>query len=246
MFQETVQVLERLLRSPSQIAKHCAADEDPRALFLASLCATLLGAAAFGGVLATSRGGLQLLYSATKVPLALVITLVLVVPALHGLAASLGQPLRLSAVVSLALAATGRAALVLLALSPVVWLALDRGIGYHSSVLLAAACYALAGLSALGLLWHGVGKSLRGAFVIACFGLVLVPTGAQTAWLLRPFIGRPAQARVPFLRHRESSFADAMYLSALSSQGIYRAPEPNSHPAPRGATNLADDAAEAP
>jgi hypothetical protein len=40
--------------------------------------------------------------------------------------------------------------------------------------------------------------------------------------MLRPFIGRPAQAEVPFLRHKESSFADAVYTSSRSSLGIYR------------------------
>jgi hypothetical protein len=49
----------------------------------------------------------------------------------------------------------------------------------------------------------------------------MAPVGAQTAWMLRPFFGRPAEAHVPFLRHRESSFLDAVAKSARSSVGIY-------------------------
>jgi hypothetical protein len=50
---------------------------------------------------------------------------------------------------------------------------------------------------------------------------VMAPVAAQTAWMLRPFFGRPAEARVPFFRHRESSFLDAVAKSARSSAGIY-------------------------
>ena len=215
-------LLERLLRSPSNVAEHCRSERDPKPLFLAALFATVLGALVFGAVLATSRGGVQLLYSASKVPLALLGTLILGVPALHAILAGLGRPLRMSSVATLMLAASGRAALVMLALSPVVWLSFDRGLGYHGGILLAAACYALAGLAALELLRKGVGSDFRSFVAIACFGLVLLPTAGQTAWMLRPFLGRPAQAHVPFLRAKESSFADAVYQSARSSVGLYR------------------------
>jgi hypothetical protein len=215
-------LLEQLLRSPAGVAEHCRSERDPKPLFLAALLATVAGAAVFGGVLATSRGGIQLLYSAAKLPLALLATLILVVPALHAILAGLGRPLGMSNVATLLIAASGRAALVLLALSPVVWLAFDRGLGYHGGVLLAAACYALAGLAALGLLLKGIGSGLRSLAAIACFGLVLLPTAGQTAWMLRPFLGRPAQVHVPFLREKESSFADSIYRSARSSAGIYR------------------------
>ncbi len=41
-----------------------------------------------GATLATSRGGLQLLYSGVKLPLAMVATMLLVVPAFHAIAAA--------------------------------------------------------------------------------------------------------------------------------------------------------------
>jgi len=224
MTQTAFTLLEQLMRSPASVAEHCRSERDPKPLFLAALLATVSGALVFGAVLATSRGGVQLLYSAAKLPLALLGTLILVVPALHAILAGLGRPLRMSSVATLVLAASGRAALVLLSLSPVVWLAFDRGLSYHGGILLAAGCYALAGMAALELLRKGVGSDLRSALAIACFGLVLLPTAGQTAWMLRPFLGRPAQAHVPFLRAKESSFADAVYQSARSSVGVYREP----------------------
>jgi hypothetical protein len=215
-------VLDELLRSPRAVAERTRAGGDLRPLFLAALGALVFGAGIFGATLATSRGGLQLLYSGVKLPFALIATLLLVVPAFHAIAAGLGRPLSFSAMVGLLLAAAGRGALVLIALSPVVWLCFDRGLGYHPGVLLASACYALAGLAALELVLRGIGFDLRGALIVGVFGLVLLATGGQTAWMMRPFLGRPSARYVPFLRHRESSFVDALGQSARSSLGLYR------------------------
>lgn len=214
-------VFDELLRSPEACARRSQTGEHQRTLVLCSIIAIAVGAGVFGGVLASSRGGLQLLYSAAKLPLALFATLVLVVPAFYALAACFGRALTLSGMVALSVAAAARAACVLVALSPGVWLAFDLGIGYHQGVLLAAAAYGLAGLAALRLIWSGFGKDARALLLIGSFGLVLAPTGSQTAWMLRPFLGRPADAEVPFFRHRESSFLDSVAKSTRSSLGIY-------------------------
>ncbi len=214
-------LFDELLRSPKQSADRAVMGRDLEPLVLAALVAILVGSGVFGCVLATSRGGTQLLYSATKLPLALVATLVLVVPAFYAISASLGRPLALRSAIGLVLAGTARAALVLVAFTPLVWLALDAGIGYHKGVLLASACYGIAGLAALRLILHGMGADLRALVILACFASVMAPVGAQAAWMLRPFFGRPAQAHVPFFRQRESSFLDAVAKSARSSVGIY-------------------------
>jgi hypothetical protein len=214
--------LEELLRSPQGVAERIRRGEDLRPLVLSALLALLLGAGTFGAVLATARGGAQLGYSAIKLPLAILITLCLCVPAFAAIARALGRDLTLGGMVGLTLSAAGRAALVLLAFAPAVWFVLDRGLGYHLSVLLSAICYGVAGVSALRVMASGIGLDGRGLGILACCAAVLLPTGAQSAWMMRPFIGRPSQAQVPFLRHKESSFADAVYTSAFSSLGIFR------------------------
>jgi hypothetical protein len=231
MKSDTVLVLNELLRSPRAVAERSRAGGDLRPLFVAALGALVLGAGVFGATLATSRGGVQLLYSGVKLPLALLVTLLLVLPALHGIAAGLGRPASFSAMIALVLASAARGALVLLALSPVIWLCFDGGLAYHPGVLLATACYGLSGLSALELLLHGIGRDARGLLIVGLFGAVLCATGGQTAWMLRPFLGRPSARQLPFLRARESSFLDSVQQSARSSVGLYR----------RGATESAGD-----
>lgn len=225
------ELVEELLRSPDQLVERCRSGRDGQALFVASLASLVVGAGTFGGVLATSRGGLQLVYSAAKLPLVLLMTLVVATPALHALSRSFGRPISLGGAAALLMAAAARSALVLLALSPAVWLCFDRGLGYHGGVVLAAACYGFAGLFALSLVRRALGRDLTGALLVASFGLVLLPTAAQTAWMCRPFLGRPAQAEVPFLRARESSFADAVFQSARSSFGDYDHAPPRSESA---------------
>lgn len=233
-----IELFDELLRAPKRSAERSVTGDDLPAFVLSTLAAVVIGAGTFGAVLATSRGGVQLLYSALKLPMALLATLVLVVPAFHAIAGALGRPLAFRGVVALSLAATARAALLLVAFAPAMWLALDLGVGYHDGVLLAVACYGVAGLAALRLLLHGVGFSPRGAMIVAVSALVVCPVGGQTAWLFRPFFGRPAQAEVPFLRHKESSFLDAVSKSARSSVGIYDAREENLHECEACGTDL--------
>ena len=215
-----LRAVDDLLRAPGRVAEQARAGGDLRALFLASLAAIVLGAGVFGATLATSRGGAQVFYSGVKLPFALVATLLLVVPAFHTIASGLGRPLRFSGLIALTLAAAGRAGLVLIALSPLTWLAFDCGLSYHPGVLLATTCYCLAGISALRLVLRGIGFDARGYVIVGLFGLVLLGTGGQTAWMMRPFLGRPGAASVPFLRGKSGSFFDAIEQSTSDSLGL--------------------------
>jgi hypothetical protein len=157
-----------------------------------------------------------------KLPTVFLLTLILVTPAIAALAVVLRRPLSLAGASVLMLAAAGRAALVLLALAPVVWLAFDRGLTYHRGIVVACICYGIAGLEALRMLRLALGKDLRSFVVIGAFALVLLPAGGQTAWMLRPYVGRPSQHSLPFLRSRESSFGESVERSLFSSMDIYR------------------------
>jgi hypothetical protein len=216
------QEFDRLLRNPSAVAENVRLGRPTHGVFLAALSSIIVGAGLFGAALASSRGGLQILYSSLKLPIACLLTLILVTPALAALAQALRRPLSLACASVFTLAATARAALLLLALAPIVWLAFDHGVAYHRGILVACGCYGAAGLAALHMLRLAIGRDLRSLVIIGLFSIVLLPAGGQSAWLLRPFVGRPAQTEVPFLRGRESSFGESVHRSVFSSMEIYR------------------------
>ncbi len=231
-------VLRRLLRSPADIAACCREDRDTRAIAVTSLIAVVLGAAAFGGVIGSFRGGAQIAYAAVKIPLALVATLAVCAPAFHALAAGLGRAWPMRSIIALALAAAGRSSLVLLALSPALWLLFDVGLDYHAAALAAALAYAIAGLAAIGILVRGLGEGPGRGLTAALFFGVFFAVGGQSSWILRPYLVRPRTENVPFLRAREGGFADSLRRSSRSAAGVYDNVE--SERAPRSAAEMRD------
>jgi len=214
-------VLARLLRSPGDIARACRDDEpEVRAIAAFSLAAIALGGAAFGGVIGSFRGGVQIPYGALKVPLALLATLSISAPAFHALAAVLGRPWPFRSIIALALAAAGRSSLVLLAFAPALWLVLDLGMSYHSAAVVASAAYGIAGLAAISVLVRGLGEGPGRLSTAIAFLGVFFAVGGQTAWMLRPYLVRPRAVSVPFLREREGSFTESV-LTSISSAVLY-------------------------
>ena len=65
------------------------------------------------------------------------------------------SPLRLNITL---LVAGARSSLLLAAMAPLLWLAVEFGVGYHAVKVCAALAYGLAGLSALSLLRQALGK----------------------------------------------------------------------------------------
>lgn len=187
-----------LLRDPAEAVRRCLTGEDRLPLVRTALLTLLVGGATYGGVLGSYRGELQVAFAALKMPLVLVATLAVTAPALWALGANGGRRWSLGAASSLTLVAAGRAALVLLTLAPLLWLAIDLGAGYHFSTFLAAITFGLGGLAALSTLVRGLGGS-SGAFT-ALLSVVVFSAGlAQTGWVLRPWLGRPSRP-VAFLR----------------------------------------------
>lgn len=217
--------LEILLRNPAETARRAIAGESMRPLVATSIAAIVAGGAAFGGVVGSFRGGEQIAYAGIKLPLALLAILVICVPAFHAIGASLGRAWSYRAVIALSLAAAARGALVLFALAPVLWLAIDRGLDYHATALAATLAFAVGGAASLGVLLRGLGAGpgqLTSALAIA---LVFLAVSGQTSWILRPWLVRPRTEDVPFVRAREGGFADAIVTSTRSAAGVYDARE---------------------
>jgi hypothetical protein len=214
--------LELLMRDPMQFleATDRAVDDPAAAAGLARvlLAAVAVGAGAFGAVVGAHRGGLQVVWCALKVPLILGITLVVCTPAFVALARAAGLSLGARHVITLSLAACARFALVLLGLAPVVWLSQGWSMGYHRVILAVVAVCAVAGFASARLTFRGLaragGAGTRvGLAVVALFALV----GAQTSWILRPYVVRPRTEQVPFVRALEGDFLAAVVTTARSA-----------------------------
>jgi hypothetical protein len=218
---------------PAATAVRCRNEERLLPLVKTSLLLILGGTGAFGLVLGGTRDWTQAFATAAKLPLVWIVTLAVCGPAFYGIAAVLGQPLRLRAFLALTLAATARASLVLFALLPVLALLPDILSGsfagrapleapvYHKVTLFAVVIFAASGLAALGVLVRGFERTLRTLPLVGMLSLAFFCVAGQTAWSLRPFVGRPAQADVPLLRAPEGTFLEAVLKGIDSARGSY-------------------------
>jgi hypothetical protein len=231
MFETTLLICSK----PAEVARRCQQEEQLLLLVKTSLLLMLLCSAVFGLVLGSSRDSAQAMATALKLPMVWILTLAICTPAFYALAAVLGHGVRVRALLALVLAAAARASLVLFALLPCLWLLIeslgDSGLNYHRVTMGAALIYAFAGLAALGVLLRAFGPPKTALPVLAAFLCSFFLVAGQTAWSLRPFVGRPSQESVPFFRQPEGTFLAALMLGSESARGHYRdAPAPASAP----------------
>jgi len=220
-----VACLDLLLRDPDGFLRglEVSAGDDGHHASLSGLARTLLGAVGlaagvFGAVVGAHRGALQALYCTVKIPLVLLVTLAVCAGPFVAFTRAADLPLRARAVIALALASCARFALVLLGLAPFVWLMEGWSLGYHRVILAVVAVCAVAGSFAARLLFGGLARGgARGIRVGLAFVTVFALVGAQTSWILRPYIVRPRTERIPFVRALEGDFLDALRTSARSA-----------------------------
>lgn len=187
-----------LLRDPEAAVSSCFTGEGRRELGKSALLSLLIGGAIFGGVLGSFRGDAQVLYAAIKLPLVLLGALVVTAPALWAVGATRERPWPLRTASALVLVGAGRAALVLAALAPLLWLAIDLYAGYHLSAWLSAVTFGLAGLAGLGVIMRGLSGMARGTLVLS--SLVFLLGLAQFGWTLRPWLVRPGSEDIVLVR----------------------------------------------
>ena len=218
---------------PGATATRCRQEDRLFPLVKTSLLVVLGGTGAFGVVLGSTRDAAQAFATSLKLPLVWVLTLAVAAPAFYAIAALLGQPLRLRALLALTLAAMARASLVLFALLPVLALLPDILSGsflkssslapdvYHKVTLFAALIFAASGVAALGVLLRGFKHTYSTWPLLGMFSITFFFVAGQTAWSLRPFVGRPAQKEVPLLRAPEGTFLEAVIPGYDSARGKY-------------------------
>lgn len=221
--------LNRILRAPAGVAEQCRSDRDVAAIARTALITLAVAATAFGAAVGSLRGGRQIAFAALKMPIGILGTLAIAAPAFYVLAAIFGRPWSLRPVLSLVLAAGARFSLVLLAMTPPLWLTIDFGADYDAIKVAATVAYGLAGLAGLEVLVRGLGDGPGKHLTIGLFVAVFLLIGGQNAWVLRPYLGRPgAQEVTLFTREREGG----LVVQLLQSVGLLRKAELSSVPAP--------------
>ena len=157
----------------------------------------------------------QIAYSAVKVPLLLVVTLLLSLPGYCVLNTLSGLRHDLSRALAAVLTAHAGAAVVLGGLAPYPLFWYVSGTSYHGATLFNGLMFAIASFAGQHLLRRMYAplialdprhrRLLRVWLVLYCF------TGIQLAWVLRPFLGDP---RAPVQFFREEAWGNAYVVVA--------------------------------
>jgi hypothetical protein len=211
--------LNRILRAPAGVAEQCRSDRDVAGIARTALLTLAVSATAFGAAVGSLRGGRQIAFAALKMPIGILGTLALAAPAFYVLAAIFGRPWGLRPVLSLVLAAGARFSLVLLAMTPPLWLLIDFGAPYEVIKVTATVAYGLAGLAGLEVLVRGLADGPGKHMTILLFVAVFLLIGGQNAWVLRPYLGLPGAKEVTlFTREREGG----LVVQLLQVAGVMR------------------------
>jgi hypothetical protein len=189
-------ILEEFLKRSDQFLTNLAEEKDLNTYFMNSNLAILLLSAAYGATMGLYSGGLQIIYSAVKVPILILLSLYLTVPSYYVLYSLLGGKRSLRQTVTLLLSGFTIMAIVLVAFVPVnlfFIITTPRSSDAHSfTALLNIAIFTLGGFFALIYLVRGAktlykepGEEWRPAFLVG--SAILAFVGTQLAWVLRPF-----------------------------------------------------------
>lgn len=176
---------------------------------------TAVSSAAFGAAVGAFVGRFQVLYNAVKMPVFLLSTLGLSFAAMHLFAA---RELRAGKTFAVALEAVAVTAVVLGALAPLVLLIAcssplgERG-SYGFLILLLTACVAAAGVAGVARL-H---QRLRSIRLTAAWVAVYQFTGAQAAWLLKPWVSHTFSDDrfLPLRENLKGNFYESVFRTVL-------------------------------
>lgn len=169
----------------------------------------------YGGVMGTYGGVagprlLQVVYSAVKVPILLMVTFVLSLPSFFVVNTLLGLRNDFSRVLQSLLATQAGLTVILAALAPFTAFWYISVSGYQFAILFNGGMFAVASLSAQWMLRRDyiplVRDNPKHRWMLRTWILIYVFVGIQMGWVLRPFIGNPNQ---PVQFFREGSWSNA-------------------------------------
>jgi hypothetical protein len=169
----------------------------------------------YGGVMGMYGGLegprlLQVVYSAVKVPILLVVTFFLSLPSFFVVNTLLGLRDDFSRVLQALVATQTGLTVILAALAPFTAFWYISGSPYDLAILFNGGMFAVASFSAQWMLRRAYTPLMREnpkhRWMLRAWILIYVFVGIQMGWVLRPFIGNPAQ---PVQFFREGSWSNA-------------------------------------
>ena len=168
-------LVDALLRNHRRIIDRIEADDRLIDLARGLVVIILVGAAIFGAAMGFYRGGIQMLFAAIKLPLAILLTAALSVPAYMAMNTAANREARPRQDACLVLLALAGASLIISATAPFIVLAAFWGYGYHSTILLVVACCAVGGLYGLAIFVRGVARRAGPARILIGLGPAALP-----------------------------------------------------------------------
>lgn len=221
-------VIEEYIKQRDIFFKNLAERKKIKNYFISSTLTILIFSAVYGATMGFYASNLQIIYSAIKVPILLLISLYITVPSYYVLYSLLGGKRNLDQTVILLLSSITIMSIILLAMVPVnlffIITTTRSSTTYAFTVFLNVTIFTLGGFFALLHFINGA-KSLytdskenwKPAFLLG--SLILMFIGTQLAWVLRPYFNYHPQ----FIRPLESNFYTAMINLVMRSTGSYGA-----------------------
>lgn len=182
----------------------------------------------YGAVMGTHSGLApgrfhQLLYSALKVPLLLLVTFLLCLPSFFVLNTVAGLREDFGQVLEAVVGAQACLTVVLASLAPVTAFFYVCSSSYTFAVFFNGVVFALASVSAQVIIRRYytplIGRSLRHKQLRLAWLFLYAFVGVQMAWVLRPFIGDP---RLPVAFFREGAWGNAYVTVGRLTAGVLR------------------------
>ncbi len=208
---QVLSVVDEFIKRRDEFIKNLIEERNIKAYFFSSTLVVLVFSAVYGSTMGIYADGLQIVYSAIKIPILLLLSLYLTVPSYYVLSSLFGGKRTLGQTVTLLLSSFTIMSTVLVAFVPVnlfFILTTEKSFTtYAFTVLMNITIFALSGFFALfyfvkgaNTLYQKSSENWKPAFLIG--SVILAFVGTQLAWVLRPYFNYYPD----FIRPLESNF----------------------------------------
>jgi hypothetical protein len=221
--------LDKILRQREELFEEIFAGKEVGRLMRRLVLGTLLLSCFYGAMMGfmgigqdVSRGLLQSVTSAFKVPFLYLLSVAVCFPVLYVVLVLMGVRLRFQQTLALILLALTLNSVLLASCAPIVFFFILTGADYDFVKLLHVFIFGFSGAWSMMSLWQGLvlmcEKSAlyprQAVRILQVWVLVFGFVGTQMAWSLRPFVGDPGMAYQLFRQGREGNFYKAVWMSA--------------------------------